>query len=243
MEKIVFVDSRIRENEIKILKKLGLEVVLVPKSKNVYEEVSSHSDIFLCKVGKYLIVADEIYDYIYNIVKKIDNNLLEFIIKGKSKLYPMYPRDISFNACNIGDKIIHNFKYTDQKILDVIDKLNYEKININQGYANCSIAVIDENSVITADKSIEKVLLENGIDVLKLDEVNDIKLLNNNGYSTMSGFIGGTLSRVRDNIIVTGDITNFKEYKKIMEYIKSRNLDIIDFKGYELIDYGGIITI
>lgn len=243
MEKIAFVDYRIRKKELKELENLNIKVVLIPKSKNVYEEISSHTDIFMCKIGKYLIVSEEIYEYILNEVNKIDENLSEFIIKGESKLFEEYPKDIPFNVCNIGKKVVHNFRYTDEKILEIVDKLNLEKIDIKQGYSNCSIAIIDENSVITTDRSIEKELIRNKIDVLFIEKDNNIKLLNKDKYSNMSGFIGGTISRVKNNIVITGDILNFKEYEKIKSFIESRNLKIIDFKDYDLIDYGGIITI
>ena len=34
-------------------------------------------------------------------------------------------------------------------------------ININQGYSNCSIAVIDSNSAIVTDKNIAEILIKN----------------------------------------------------------------------------------
>lgn len=241
--KIAFVDYRIREKEINMLESLGLEVVLIPKNNNVYEEISSHTDIFMCKIGEYLVVSDKIYDYILNKVNKIDRSLSSFIIKGESKILDIYPNDVQYNACNIGKNVIHNFKYTDKKIVEIIEKLCLEKININQGYSNCSIAVINDTSAIVSDKSIEKKLKEKGIDVLVVENCNEIKLLNKGKCSNMSGFIGGTISKIEDSIIITGDILNFKEHEKIIEFIKSKNLKIIDFKGYDLIDYGGIIVI
>ncbi len=241
--KIAFVDCRVREKELDMLKNFGLEVVLIPKSNEVYEEVSSHTDIFMCKIGKYLVVSNKIYDYVLSKVNKIDKNLSSNIIRGEAKILDCYPNDIPYNACNIGKNVVHNFKYTDKKIVEIMKNLCLEGININQGYSNCSIAVIDEMSAIVSDKTIEKKLKEKGIDVLFIKNCNEIRLLNKGKYSNMSGFIGGTISRIKDSILITGDILNFKEHEKIVQFIESKNLKMVDFKGYDLIDYGGIIVI
>lgn len=80
-----------------------------------------------------------------------------------------------------GDKVIGS-KYTDKSIKpDII---------VKQGYVKCSIAVTSNNSCITSDKGIAKVLKRNNIEVLYVEE-NDIKLLKKDATaSTMKGFIG-----------------------------------------------------
>jgi len=59
----------------------------------------------------------------------------------------------------------------------------------------------------------------------------------------MNGFIGGTMTRLGDAIFITGDLRKIDPNHKIEEYILSRKLKIIDFKGYDVIDYGGIIEV
>ena len=131
-----------------------------------------------------------------------------------------------------------------KKLLEIIDKKGLNKININQGYSNCSIAVIDDNSAIVSDKKIANMLQEYGIDTLYIDEKLDIKLLDKKGnYSKMSGFIGGAIERMENNVIVFGDLNKIDKENKIRNFITSRNLNVIDFKGFDVIDYGGIIKI
>ena len=60
--------------------------------------------------------------------------------------------------CIIGEKALHNFEYTDSRIKEELQNQGYELINTTQGYTNCSIAVIDENSVIVTDKGLYKIL-------------------------------------------------------------------------------------
>ena len=140
--------------------------------------------------------------------------------------------------------MVHNFQFTDKKILEFIEKENLQKIQIAQGYSNCSISVISENAVIVEDKKIAEILRKYNIDVLCLGDVPDIKLLNaKNQYSQMKGFIGGAMARVEDKIIVFGDLAKIDKQNKIRDSVRKYDLQIIDFTGLDVIDYGGIVII
>lgn len=246
--KYLLVDSRMRNIEIETLKKLGYEVILVPKCKNTYEEISSHVDIFVVAILGNKILEPSLYNYLKENYTKVfeekSENKNRNIICGESCVEKKYPLDVQYNVCTIGKNVVHNFKYTDKKIAQIIEKENLNKIQISQGYSNCSIAVISENSVIVEDEKIAKVLKENNVEVLKIEKEKNIHLLDEeNRYSKMRGFIGGTMARLGNNIVVFGDISKFKEDKKITEYILKHNLNIIDFKGLDLIDYGGVVEI
>lgn len=229
----VIIDNRMREFEKKKLRDLGYECINLKKSPNVYEEISSHVDIFITKLRDKIIVAKERYDDL-----KIKNSIC-----GQVVLEKKYPKDVSYNVCNIGNFVIHCFKYTDPVVLKWIEKLQLQKISIQQGYSNCSIAVIDEKSCIVTDKIVAQTLRKYGIDVLLIEERLDIKLWKENEFSSMTGFIGGTITRLGDVIFITGDLRKIDPNHKIEEYILSRKLKIIDFKGHDVIDYGGIIEV
>lgn len=233
--KYLLIDERMRDVEKQTLKNLGYELIEIKKSTNVYPEISSHVDIFACKVKDKIVVEKHIYDILKNKFKRE-------IIKGDSTVQNVYPNDINYNVCIVGNKAIHNFKYTDSKIISELNKNNFELINVKQGYSNCSIVVIDENSIILSDKGLYNSLKNRGIDMLFLDYIPNIKLLNENGeYSQKNGFIGGAVSRIGDNIVVFGDLDKIDYDGKIKGFIKKRNLNIIDFKRLDVIDYGGVI--
>lgn len=237
---MIIVDNRIRKIEMEFLNKLDRNILALPSINNVYEEISSHVDIYISKIKDTLIIEKAMYDNIKE--KVLDNDIC--IVRGDETVKNPYPNDILYNVCVIGNNAIHNFKYTDKKLLEIIDKKGLNKININQGYSNCSIAVIDDNSAIVSDKKIANMLQEYGIDTLYIDEKLDIKLLDKKGnYSKMSGFIGGAIERMENNVIVFGDLNKIDKENKIRNFITSRNLNVIDFKGFDVIDYGGIIKI
>ena len=178
---MIIVDNRIRKIEMEFLNKLDRNILALPSINNVYEEISSHVDIYISKIKDTLIIEKAMYDNIKE--KVLDNDIC--IVRGNETVKNPYPNDILYNVCVIGNNAIHNFKYTDKKLLEIIDKKGLNKININQGYSNCSIAVIDDNSAIVSDKKIANMLQEYGIDTLYIDEKLDIKLLDKKGnYST-----------------------------------------------------------
>ena len=218
--KYLMIDERMRSIEKEKLKELGYELIEIKESEEVYTEISSHVDIFACKTGEKVVVDPTQYIYmpkLANIEQGIDNVEAE------------YPFDIKYNVCTIGKYAIHNFKYTDKRVQQELIKSGYELIQTTQGYTNCSIAVIDDNSAIVTDKGLCKILESLNINVLFLDYEPNIKLLNKYGYSSKNGFIGGAISRIGDNVI--------------RNFITDRNLKIIDFENLEVIDYGGTVEV
>lgn len=229
---MLIIDSRMRNFEKNKLKEFGYNLFEIKPNKNLYYEISSHVDIHCCNILNNLIIDNTI---------SIPNSIFgTSILKGK------YPYDIPYNVCILENLAIHNFKYTDKKILEILEKNNFEKIHINQGYSKCSIAVIDEKSVIVTDKNIASVLRNYDIDVLELDEnINkNIHLLKNETgeYSSMTGFIGGVISRIDDFVFISGDLNKIDNNNQIKKFFKKRNLKIVDFPNKDIIDYGGIIN-
>ena len=229
--KYLIIDERMRVIEKETLKKLGFELKEIKQNKEIYTEISSHVDIFTCKIGNKLIVEPSQYDNL-----KIGE-------KGSEKIENKYPYDIKYNVFTIDKKAIHNFQYTDRKIIETLKNQNYELINTVQGYTNCSIALIDDNSVIVTDKGLCKILEKHGIEVLYITDELDIKLLNEDGYSNRKGFIGGTIARIDNKIVVFGDLNKIDKENKIRKFIESKGIEIIDFKDLDVIDYGGVVEI
>ena len=239
--KYLIIDKRMRQIEKDKLKQLGYKLIELEQNTNIYEEISSHVDMHVCKIGSKLIVEKSKYPKIKDCIREWNNSIRIEI--GQDFISQNYPQDIKYNVCIIGNKAIHNFEYTDRKIKEELIKQNYELINTNQGYTNCSIAVIDDNSAIVTDKGLYKILEKHKIDVLYLKENLDIKLLTKSGYSTRNGFIGGAIAKIDNNIIIFGDLNKIDKQSKIRDFIMSKDLNIIEFKNLDIIDYGGIVEI
>ncbi|MCR5187094.1 MAG: hypothetical protein K6D97_08310 [Clostridia bacterium] len=242
MKKLI-IDSRMRKSEKELLTTLGYKIIELEKSKDVYEEISSHPDVFCTKIGNRIVVEPNTYRNLTSKVSEKD----KFII-GKKCLGKVYPMDINYNVCTVGKYAIHNFKYTDETIVKLLEKNGYEMINVSQGYSNCSIAVIDDKSIITSDNGIYKKLKNLDLDILFI-EPDNIKLLNNGVYSMKKGFVGGCLTKLKlerngkNVIFVSGDLNKLNSGKKIRDFISDRNKDLIELPGLDVIDYGGMIEL
>ncbi len=216
----LIIDSRIRDIEYNYLSEF-FNVIKLPLSNDVYEEISGHSDIFYAKINNQVIAAPNA-----EIMEQ------QFIL-GKEKVGKEYPKDVLYNVCQIGNRIIGS-KYTDKSIKpDII---------VKQGYVKCSIAVTSNNSCITSDKGIAKVLESNNIDVFYIEE-NNINLLKKDGSaSTMKGFIGGASFIFDNKFVLFGDSNNLSNKDKIIQHLDKYNLELVDFKGLDIYDYGGEIV-
>ena len=76
--KKVIIDNRMRQIEKQKLQNMGYEIIEIQTSPNVYTEISSHVDIFACKIENEIIV--EPTQNINNISNKIG-----LVVNSKAK--------------------------------------------------------------------------------------------------------------------------------------------------------------
>ena len=214
--KNIYLSKNVIPAAAEYLEHKGWNISIISGASHLKTHISSHPDIYMCKLG----VMDE----------------APVFFGDPDRLGDRYPADVPYNAACTGKYFIHNLKYTDEKLLDYARSLDLILIDIRQGYSKCSIAVIDENSVITSDEGAAKVLKASGLDVLTIRK-GHIKLP---GYDY--GFIGGTCGRAGNEIIFNGDLTRHPDCQLITEFIGSKGLAIKYFEGYELEDIGSIIS-
>lgn len=219
----------------------GYEPCFPQPIPTIAEPINLHPDMIMCKLG----VQDD-----------------SPVFHGASGALGMtYPEDICFNACCTGRYFIHNLKYTSSELLsfiydsaalsqishtgeytcnaDCFDNRIEAKlipVNVMQGYAKCSIVVVDENSIITYDDGITKACRMAGMDVLHVHAGNILLP----GYST--GFIGGCSGRIGNEIVFNGDLSAHPDFHIIKSFIESRSLNCTWFSGYPLTDIGSIIS-
>ena len=201
------------------LTSLGYEIKYISTKDVVADPVSSHPDMFMCKLG----VSDSSPIY----------------YGQNSKLGPTYPNDIIYNCCGTGKFFIHNLKYTCPQLRLMADSLGMIPINVNQGYTKCSTVIVDEYSIITYDKGIAQECEKyssKGLETLLVSPGNIVL----DGYNT--GFIGGCSGRVDKQIIFNGNLELHPDFHKIKDFIESRNLQCVWFPEYPLTDIGSIIS-
>lgn len=242
MSKFCIVDFRMRKVEKEYIKSLGYEIIEVGFNLNTYDEISSHPDIYYVKVGDMCFAEPR---------RLVDGTNM---LAGNAVVGKVYPEDVPYNVALVGRNAVHNFKYTDKNVLAYLKGENFNFVQVEQGYSKCSTCVLTDNSCITSDIGIARALIDTEIDVLYVSEP-DIKLLKRTNtifideermrfeYSNMVGFIGGAMVRLGDEVILFGDKCNLVNGGKIQKFIESKGLKFHDFKGLDIIDYGGVIEV
>ncbi|WP_297134699.1 DUF6873 family GME fold protein [Terrisporobacter sp.] len=232
---IALVDKRITIDMKNKLNNLNINIIESSPCIETYDAISCHPDVTLLKINdNNIIVAPNVYDYYSEKLVPLGFN----IIKGNSFIKNKYPYNIGYNVAIFGKYAIHNFKYTDKKILEFLDKNNFIKINVKQGYCKCSICIVDESSIITSDEGIYKEVMKHDIDCL-LIEKGHIDLFDLN-----YGFIGGCSGLIsKDDLMFFGDISKHPNYNEIKKFIESKNKNIISLSTEKLLDLGSLIPL
>ncbi len=233
--KAVIVDKRATESIQNKIRAEGINIIETSYCKDLYKAISSHPDILVHPLGgNEIIVAPNIYDEMRIKLKSFKLK----VIKGSTFLKSNYPDNIAYNVGRVGKYAIHNFKYTDKEILRKLDEKGIQRIHVEQGYCKCSISIINDNSIITSDKGIAKEGEKYNIEVLLIKP----------GYIKLPGvdygFIGGASGLIDKNkILFCGDIRNHCDFKKIENFLETRNVLIDYIEDEELTDFGSIIPI
>ena len=232
---LALVDKRITLNMENKLKSLGVDVVKTSDCPNTYKAIMCHPDISVCKLNDNdIVVAPNVYDYYFEVLSHYNFN----VIKGCSIIENKYPYNVHYNACIFGNYAMHNFKYTDKKILEFIEKNNLQKIDVKQGYCKCSTCIVDEKSIITSDDGIFKACLSFDIDCL-LIEKGHINLFDMN-----YGFIGGCSGLISsDTLAFYGDLTKHPNYEEIVNFVNRKNKNIVCLSDEHLLDLGSLIPL
>lgn len=232
---LAIIDGRASENIISSMNKLNIEIVKTIKCDELLEPISYHPDMVMHPIDyNTLIVAPNVFEYYNEILSKKGIK----VIKGERDLSCKYPNDIAYNVGRTKGYAIHNFKYTDELLMYYLKRKGLELINIEQGYTKCSMAIIDENALITSDYPLYRQLTSCGIDVLLIHPGNiDLKGFN-------YGFIGGSCGNLsKDTIVFTGELKFHPDAVKIEKFIKKYNKKILILSNDKIIDLGTIICL
>ncbi len=229
------IDSRASKNIVQSLNKLNIKIIKTIKCNETYDAISYHPDICVIKLNNNdILVAPNVYDYYKENLTPLGFN----VIKGNLSIENKYPHNVQYNVAILGNKVIHNFKYTDNILLDYINKNRMTKINVNQGYCKCSICIVDENSIITSDEGIYNEVIKHNIDCL-LIEKGHIDL-----FELNYGFIGGCTGLIsNDTLAFFGDIEKHPNFNDIQNFVSERNKKILCLSKENLTDLGSLIPL
>lgn len=231
----VIVAGNVSEQIYKSLLNMNLKVVKTIAHKEVHSSIMYHPDLVIHPINrKLLIIEPTVFNYYKDKLQDTDIEL----IKGEKKLKLKYPLDIGYNVGRVSNLAIHNFKYTDEKLIYYLKKENLELINVNQGYTKCSIAIVGKKEIITSDTFIDERLRSEGIKSLLIKPGNII--LKNQEY----GFIGGCTGNIsNDEVILSGSLNSHPDKEKIKKFLFDLNKKVVYLSKEAIEDIGTIIAL
>lgn len=219
---------------IDALEQMGITCITTKESRDISSPVNNHPDMLCHHLGSkdFVVYRDQT-----EMTEKLAS-LGATVYKPVKTLNPNYPYDIALNALRLGRLAFAKIDSIEPKLLEYYNSNRIELVDIKQGYAKCSVCVVDEKSIITSDKSIEKKAWEKGLDVL-LVSPGFIEL---KGYDY--GFIGGACGKIgKDILAFAGDIKTHPQSEEIINFCKDRKVSAISLHNGPLQDIGSIIPI
>ena len=224
--------SPMLSNECKrSLEGLGLCVREIPPYEKLSGSVSTHPDMLFFPLPDGSVrVGEEYYNENREFFASLDVRVEKDPVSPRSP----YPLDVRFDVLALKGSLYGKAGSVSEKIL-----CRYEKFtSVKQGYARCSVAVISENAVITADPTLALALESDSIRVLKIKS-GHIAL---EGFDC--GFIGGAGGSLGDNLYCFfGDVSTHPDGEGIIKFMAENGITAVMLSGEPLSDHGGLLLI
>lgn len=234
---LIIIGERYAKRLKQPLARLGIDALLMPDNPHVDERLSGHADLSVFHAGgEKIFLAPHLRDT--ELMRKLEDigALLHILpIKQGKK----YPEDAQMNACVLGENLIYADNITDEYIINYLTiHENKRRINSRQGYAKCSVCVVDKNALITADPSVANAARKGGLDVLFISP----------GYVNLPGFaygfLGGAAFKISKNkLAFTGRLDSHPNKTEIFDYLSARDIEPVFLTDEPVFDIGSGIPV
>lgn len=233
----VLIGEKYAEKLESALNYLGILPIYIPDNFYVDPRLSGHADLSVLHAkGEELWLAP----YLKNsgFVQRLENMGLRIHYLEITQS-PKYPDDAQLNQCVCGRNVIVGRKSTPKDIVGFLTKVcGYNILSVNQGYVRCSVCVVAENAIITADRGIAGVAKSVGFDIL----------LVSSGHIELSGFaygfIGGASFKIsKSQIAFTGQLDHHPDKQKIFDFCNKHNVEPLFLTNEAAFDIGSGIPI
>lgn len=209
---------------------LGISVMWMPDIAPLPPQVRGHADMALLHLGgNRFIAARELPEKISDGLTALGAELLRLDMP----LADEYPADCPLNIALLGKYVILN------PVTAVhLPSAGLTCVSVKQGYSRCSVCIVDESSIITADAGISRAAEKAGLDVL-LISAEGIEL---RGYAF--GFIGGCAFKLAPDLLAfTGSLAAHKDGGRILSFLAERRVTPLCLTDGPLVDIGGAVLI
>ena len=220
------------------LSTLGFEIFSLEPDERLPLPIRSHADTLLSVIENKVFLSKEYADSCEPLTSLLASRGYD-VVKCECEVGCKYPADISFNVAIVGKYAFGRFDFVAQEIKRELVDRGYTLIDVKQGYAKCSTAIISDNAIITADSGIAQKAAALGIDVLKVSAAEGAIELEGYGY----GFIGGACALFENTLYSCGNIELHPDYEAIRDFCEAHGVALCSLTDGKLCDVGGIIFI
>lgn len=219
------------------LERNGIKPIYLPDNPHVDRRLSAHSDLSVLHMGSSeLFLAPYLRGTLFE--KRLRKTGAELIFPEIAQS-AQYPHDAQLNLCAAGNVFFCNRSCSDAKAVDYLTSIcGLRPLNVRQGYARCSMCVVGEGAVITADRGMYTSASDNGLDAL-LISAGFIEL---RGFEY--GFIGGSTFKLSaERLAFTGSLDRHPDKTAILDFLKAHEVKPVFLTELPLFDVGSAIPL
>lgn len=219
------------------LKMCGITPLFVPDNPNVDERLSGHADLSVFHAG-----GEEIWLAPYlresGFAARLTAMGAQVHIADIAQS-AAYPHDAQMNIAALGGAFIYNPKASYTPVVEHLANVRGMRgAPVRQGYAKCSVLVVDERSIITQDAGIAHAARGIGLDVMEIIP----------GYVALDGFeygfLGGAgFKPAADIMAFTGTLAAHPDRARILAFLAARGVNAVYLTGLPVFDIGSAIPI
>jgi hypothetical protein len=232
--KTVLLDERVSEECLRSLMLRGFSPITLPRYPALPEAIGAHCDTLLFKYGNKIITSADYCEYAAFVFSDLRERHPDINIAFSSDtLGSSYPNDCRFNALTVGNRLVCKAASISESVLRLAQECGLTVVDSNQGYAACTVLMIDENNAVTADKGMARLLRSLSVKVTEISE---------GGISLPPyeyGFIGGASFVCGDTVYFFGNPARHPDGELIREAILSAGKKLCALSDAPLADIGG----
>lgn len=219
------------------LSRRGYDIFPLPRDPSLPADVSFHTDLLVFILEDVLLVRRDYYRHAKREIDAICQRAGLILRLSEATADSEYPRDCGLCAAVSGKSIICRQRSADPTLLSLAQEKGYSVVNVPQGYAKCSCAVLPDGAVITSDAGIAKALRNTGADVLLISP-GHVRLP---GYDY--GFIGGASGVSGNTLYFCGRLEDHPDHGLIMDFAGKHSTQTVSLSGTPLFDVGSLYFI
>ncbi len=229
---IAIIDARQPSAVRDALRECGFDIVALPAFPRLPAPVSGHPDMLIFIACGVLFTHSEYYSIARSQIDKIVTVLNLDLVLCDDDIVSEYPYDVRFNLALVGEHVIGRRASAAHHILEFCDRQSIDFIDVRQGYSKCSVCVVSDDAVITADRDIALAARNIGIDVLEIIP-GGVSLP---GYDT--GFLGGASGADAGNVYFSGNLASHPDACAIECFCHRHGKKVVSLSTEPLFDGG-----